>query len=1087
MEKSPDAQAYALGLDIGIASVGAALLGPDHIIALHVRTFDKAETAKEGESLNTIRRAARLARRRIRRRAFRLLRLRRLLKREGLVASQDVQILKTALSPWVLRAEGLERQLTATEWAGVLYHLVKHRGFQSNRKSEAKADEKAGQMLSGVTANQKRMADAGWRTVGELAARDPAFAVAKRNKGGSYTHTFARADLQQELHALFEAQRAARNPHSSLAFEQAVHALLMARRPTLSGANLLKMIGRCTFELGEFRAPKASHSAERFIWLTKLNNLRIADDGQQRALSDAERQTLIRLPFTQAKLTYKQVRKTLDLPDSARFIGVDYWRKRKEGNELAAEDATLFEAKAFHALRKAYEEAGLKTEWQRDATNPDRLDALAYAQTVFKDDIEARAWMLQRGIEPSIVEAALNASFNDFIRLSVKALRKIVPFMEAGQRYDEAVQSAGYAHHSQIETGKKSRTIPRISKDDFSNPVVYRALNQARKLVNAIVHEYGAPAEVHIELARDLSKPFDERRQIEREQKAFRDDKEKQVADFEQAFGHAPRKDQLAKFRFYREQDGKCAYSLDALDLNRLDEDGYVEIDHALPYSRSFDDGMNNKVLVLTHENRDKGNQTPWEYLDGAHDSERWRRFAAFVQANPKYRLAKRTRLLRKDFGDEAAEGFRERNLTDTRYIARAFKSLVERHLQLAEGAQSKRCVVVSGQLTAFLRARWGLLKVREAGDLHHALDAAVVAACSHGMVKRLSDYARRDELERVRVGYVDPQTGEVLDINAVRKLEAQFPTPWPHFRDELQARLSPQPALGLVRLPGWTPERAQAVQPVRVSRAPLRRGLGAAHQETIRSAKLLAEGKSSVKTPLADLKLKDLPNIVGFEDPRNTALIAALKQRLEAHGDDGKKAFKEPFCKPSQPGKTAPLVRTVNLADTQKSGLPVRGGIANNGAMLRVDIFTDGKRFHAVPLYVADAVHPELPHRAVVQGKPESEWTLMDASAGYRFLFSLHANDWVQVKLKGEDLPRAGYFSGLDRSTGTISLWTHDRNQTVGKDGLIRGIGIKTALSVEKFHVDVLGSLYPVRHEMRQPLCKSSSGKRRSPWLGAA
>ena len=1078
MEQSLDAGAYALGLDIGIASVGAALLGADHIIALHVRTFDKAETAKEGESLNVIRRNARSARRRIRRRAFRLLRLRRLIKREGLIASQDAQTLKTALSPWTLRAEGLERLLSAQEWAATLYHLVKHRGFQSNRKSEAKTDEKVGQMLGGVNANQRLMREGNWRTVGEMAARDAAFAQAKRNKSGSYTHTFARADLVQELHALFEAQRAAGNAHVSKAFEQAVHALLMARRPTLSGANLLKMVGRCTFEPGEFRAPKASHSAERFVWLTRLNNLRVADDGQQRVLSDAERQALIRLPFTLVKLTYKQVRKVVGLSDSARFIGVDYWRKRKEGNELAAEDATLFEAKAFHVLRKAYEEAGLKTEWQRDAANRDRLDALAYAQTVFKDDVEARAWMLEQGIEPGIVDAALNVSFSDFIRLSVKALDRIIPFMEAGQRYDEAVQLAGYAHHSQIETGKKTRTIPHISKDDFPNPVVYRALNQARKLVNAIVHEHGAPAEVHIELARDLSKPFDERRQIEREQKAFRDDKEKQFADFERAFGHAPRKDQLAKFRLYKEQDGKCVYSLEAIDLARLDEDGYVEIDHALPYSRSFDDGMNNKVLVFTRENRDKGNQTPWEYFDGAHDSERWRRFVAFVQANPKYRLAKRTRLLRKDFGDEAADGFRERNLTDTRYIARAFKSLVERHLQLAEGSDSKRCVVVSGQLTAFLRARWGLLKVREAGDLHHALDAAVVAACSHGMVKRLSDHARRNELELVRSGYVDPATGEILDVNAVRQLESHFPTPWPYFRDELQARLSLRPALILAHLPGWTPESAQAVQPVRASRAPLRRGLGAAHQDTIRSAKMLAQGKSAVKTPLVNLKLKDLPNIVGAEDPRNAALIAALKQRLEEHGDDGKKAFKEPFHKPSQPGKAAPLVRTVNLADTQKSGLPVRGGIANNGAMLRVDIFTDGRRFYAVPLYVADAVRPELPKRAVVAFKPEEEWTLMDASAGYRFLFSLHANDWVRVQQKGKDRIE-GYFNMVHRGTGNINIWAHDRNQSVGKDGLIEGIGIKTALSVEKFHVDMLGRLYPVRHEERLPLRRSRVGNK--------
>lgn len=37
------------GFDIGIASVGWAVLAPDRIVALGVRAFDKAETAKEGD------------------------------------------------------------------------------------------------------------------------------------------------------------------------------------------------------------------------------------------------------------------------------------------------------------------------------------------------------------------------------------------------------------------------------------------------------------------------------------------------------------------------------------------------------------------------------------------------------------------------------------------------------------------------------------------------------------------------------------------------------------------------------------------------------------------------------------------------------------------------------------------------------------------------------------------------------------------------------------------------------------------------------------------------------------------------------
>lgn len=1073
MEQAQMAPPYTLGLDIGMASVGAALLAQDHIVALHVRTFDKAETAKEGEPLNKIRRDARSARRRLRRRAYRLLRLRRLFKREELTSSAKVADFVSGASPWSLRAEALDRLLTDAEWAAVLYHLVKHRGFQSNRKSEATEDEKAGEMLSGVTANQRRMEARSWRTVGEMAFKDEAFALTKRNKGGSYSHTFARADLERELQALFNAQRNLRNPHTSNAFEEAVRDLLMARRPTLSGEDLLKMVGRCTLEPPEFRAPKACYTSERFVWLSRLNNLRVGPPGNLRTLDSHEHRQLIDLPFMQAKVTYEQVRKLLDLPRHERFNSLSYRRKKETDDELAPEKATFFEAKAFHKLRKAYKNADLDTQWQRDALDPDRLDDLAYAQTAYKDDAEARKWLRERGVENDVIEAVLVVSFDKFQHLSLKAMRKLLPHLEAGLRYDEAVQAAGYEHHSQFAYAAKSRYLPTIGKDDFTNPVVYRALNQARKLVNAIVREYGPPARIHIELARDLNRPFDERKRIERDQKTYRDNKERDVADFIDHFGCEPRKDQLTKWRLYREQDGKCAYSLKALDLTRLLEDGYAEIDHALPYSRSFDDGMNNKVLALTSENRDKGNRTPYEYLDGADDSEAWRRFEAAVRTNPKYRKAKRDRLLRINFGHEEAEGFRERNLTDTRYISRAFKNFVETNLELSESSDSKRCVVVAGQLTAFLRMHWGLLKVREAGDKHHALDAAVVAACGHDLVKRLADYSRKGELEQVRRHFADPETGEVTDIAALRRLEHRFPEPWPHFRHELIARLSDDPRRLLEQMADYPSEVAQTVKPIRVARAPLRRGTGQAHQETIRSAKWLNDAQSSVKTPLANLKLKDLERIVGYDDPRNAGLIDVIRQRLETHGNNGQKAFKEPLYKPTTPGKQAPQIRSVRLLDTQKSGLDVRGGIANNGAMMRVDIFTDGKQFYAVPLYVSDAVKKELPNRAVVAFKREDEWTVMDETEGYRFMFSLHANDWVRVRQKSKPMIE-GYFSAVSRSTGAMDIWIHDRNRQIGrkgKEGLIEGIGIKTALSVEKFHVDLLGRIYRARPETRQPL----------------
>ncbi|MFN3885293.1 MAG: hypothetical protein ACK4Q4_11115, partial [Rhodocyclaceae bacterium] len=206
----------------------------------------------------------------------------------------------------------------------------------------------------------------------------------------------------------------------------------------------------------------------------------------------------------------------------------------------------------------------------------------------------------------------------------------------------------------------------------------------------------------------------------------------------------------------------------------------------------------------------------------------------------------------------------------------RFFKNWVENYLQLAEKVEAdgtvlpvaKRCVVLNGQTTAFLRARWGLLKIRSESDRHHALDAAVVAACSHSMVKRLADYSRRRELENLRAGFPDPETGEILDPAMFQRLAEHFPEPWPHFRQELQARLFVDDAEELrTRLEvfgTYSKEALAAVRPLFVSRAPQRRGGGPIHEETIRSTQHVPANTSHVKVPLQKLKLARLADIVG-------------------------------------------------------------------------------------------------------------------------------------------------------------------------------------------------------------------------------
>lgn len=1112
-----------LGLDIGIASVGWAVLSENRIINLGVRCFDKAETAKEGESLNLARRTARLMRRRLRHRAWRLTKLARLLKRDGLI--QDVNILKQqpvkgfkTPNLWTLRVEALDYKLETEEWARVIYHLCKHRGFHWISRAEEKATEgdnksEGGKVKQGLAGTKKLMQEKNYQTAAEMVLAE--FPDAQRNKQGDYSKALSRVLLSDELALLFKRQRELGNPHASDKLQAEIlgngdkkSGLFWAQNPALSGKDLLKMLGHCTFEKEEYRAPKASFTAEHHVWLTRLNNLRIVVDGTTRPLNEQERRVALPLPYQQVgDFTYKQLRSALVkagyLPDSFLFTGLAYpsERQKKEEKTKDPESEKLIKLPAWQTLHKTLKDKELETEWQQISVaaldgKPGLLDRIAEVLSVYKDDAEVETELRKLPLPNAakMIDALLDIRFDKFSNLSLKALYKIVPLMGQGQRYDEAVAAIPeYGHHSQLyKVGagehkylppfysgrdKDGRMVFNDDMDIPRNPVVLRALNQAHKVVNALIKKYGSPHEVHIEMARDLSRPRDERNKVEKLQKDYRDRNDKDKAAFASDFNivGAVKGKEFEKYQLYREQQGKCAYSIEAIDIHRLFEQGYVEIDHALPYSRSFDDSKNNRVLVLSRENRNKGNRTPFEYLGGKDNSERWREFVAFVEGNKAYRLAKRSRLLRKDFGEEESKSFRERNLNDTRYICKFFKNYVEQYLQLHADSEVKRCVVLSGQMTSFLRMRWGLSKVRSESDRHHALDAAVVAACSHGMVKRLSDYSRRKEIEKASAGFVDVTTGEIANPEMFDQLEQHFPNPWTNFRNELEARLKlDDPAKlreEMQRLGTYPEEALEAVKPLFVSRAPQRRNSGAAHKDTIyaQPESLKAQGGVMQKVPLANLTMKVLEKLV---DPhRNEKLYAAIRARLEQHGDKGDRAFptSNPLRKPDRDGNpTGPVVRTVTMVIDKLSGIPIRGGVAKNDTMLRVDVFTKANKFHLVPVYVHHSVAKELPTRAIVAFKDENDWTLIDDS--FTFCFSLHPNDLVRVTQKGKT-PILGYYASCHRGTGNVNIWAHDRSQQVGKDGQIEGIGVKTALSIEKFNVDVLGNIYPAPSETRRDL----------------
>ena len=1063
---------YGIGLDIGIASVGWAVVAlnenaePYGLIRCGSRIFDAAEQPNTGESLAAPRREARSTRRRLRRRSLRKADLYELMAQNGLPGRAEIEeAVQAGHLPdiYALRVQALDGPVTAMDFARILLHLMQRRGFRSNRKADDA--QKDGKLLQAIDANTRRMEENHYRTVGEMMYRDPVFAEHKRNKSENYLSTVRRDQIVEEAVQLFAAQRQYGAAWASPKMEAEYLTILTRQRSFAEGPGGdspyrgMQKVGPCALEgKSERRAPKATFAFEYFTLLQKINHIRIAENGVNRILTAEERQELLSACYRTDKLDFARIRKLLALPGEARFNMVRY-RENQTAEECEKKEKITV-LPCYHKMRKVLNT--LRKDHIRSISR-EQLDSAATALTNPEKEEKLRAALEEAQCEPLEVDALMALpSFSGFGHISVKACRKLIPYLEQGLNYNDACKEAGYDFQGNYR-GEKSQFLPASTEEmeDITSPVVRRAVAQTIKVVNAIIREQGeSPVNIHLELAREMSKNYKQRNELADAMEKNQAENARLMEKLHDLFrGRTITGQTLVKYRLWKEQKEVCAYSLQMMKLDSVITDSsYAEVDHIVPYSRSFDDRRTNKVLVLTSENRKKGDRLPLEYLQGKRRED----FIVYTKANVKnYR--KRQNLLKEGLSKEESREFIQRNLQDTQYSASFMLNYIRNHLAFADcsAAGKQRVVAVNGAVTAFLRKRWGLSKVRADGDLHHAVDATVIACTTPSMVKRVTEFCKQEETNHVRNEY--------------------FPEPWPRFRDELMQRLSACPQENLMQINPVYYQNVDiaSIRPVFVSRMPRHKMTGAAHKETIKGR--LDDAHTVQRRSITDLKLDKEGEIAGYFNPSSdTLLYNALKEQLTAFGGDGKKAFAEPFFKPRADGTPGAQVRKVKVYDKATSMVAVHEGkgVADNDTMVRIDVyFMPGDGYYWVPIYVADTVKPELPNKAVIAHKNYAEWKEMDEKD---FLFSLCPNDLIRVESKRtmkfkvqnkdstleKEMQTNGdmvYFEGGNISGGSITVATHDGAY------MVESLGLKTLQKVQKYQVDALGNYTLVKKEKRQ------------------
>jgi CRISPR-associated endonuclease Csn1 len=431
------------------------------------------------------------------------------------------------------------------------------------------------------------------------------------------------------------------------------------------------------------------------------------------------------------------------------------------------------------------------------------------------------------------------------------------------------------------------------------------------------------------------------------------------------------------------------------------------------------DDSFVNKTLCLAGANAAKRNRTPYEWFSTEKTPAAFAAFERRVEGCLAMKGRKKRGFYLRRNAAEVEERFKARNLGDTRYATRLALDILA-GLYPRDG--QRHVLARPGALTAKLRRGWGLegLKKDQAGqrrrdDRHHALDAIVVAACTESMLQSLTRAFQKAEA-----------AGLARDFSAIEP-------PWPGFREAAQ----------------------RAFESVFVARAERHRARGEAHAATIKQVRE-RDGKQVVfaRKSVEDLTEKDLSRVKDAD--RNAAVIESLRAWIAA----GK-----PKDAPPRSPK-GDVMRKVRLATKDKPAIDIRGGTADRGEMARVDVFrkddTKGRpRFYLVPIYPHEVATLEAPPcRAVDAYKDEAEWTEMDPS--FRFQFSIYGHCYIEISKPDGEVVQ-GYFKGLHRSTGAISLAEHHDLLSVRS-----GLGARTLLVLRKFQVDRLGRKFEVRSEIR-------------------
>ncbi len=521
---------------------------------------------------------------------------------------------------------------------------------------------------------------------------------------------------------------------------------------------------------------------------------------------------------------------------------------------------------------------------------------------------------------------------DDYGSLSSKAMRKIFPYIKENQ-FSAACELAGYRHSAASLTREEIAQRPLkdklelLKKNSLRNPVVEKILNQMINVVNALLEKNRIHDpefrfdEIRIELSRELKKNAKERAEMTSNINSSKQNHEKIVKLLKSEFGvKNPSRNDIIRYKLYEELKGngyKDLYTNTYIAREELFTKS-IDVDHIIPQARLFDDSFSNKTVVFRKDNLAKSNKTAFDYIESTWGDTGLLEYQTRVERLYNSGLkskedgiskTKYLKLMKRE--SEIGDGFIERDLRDSQYIAKMAKSMLF--------DITRSVVSTSGSITSRLRADWGLVNIMQELNLekyktlgltemlekkdgsfkerirdwskrndhrHHAMDALTVAFTKHNHIQYLNylnaRYNESHKEHRNIKGIEEKETYWEYDDNGNKN--RVFNLPIPDFRElakhHLENVLVSHKAKNKVVTRNVNKIKARNGQKVKTELTPR----GQLHKETVYGRYQFVVNKEE--------KVGTKFNEETIQKVSKPLFRKLLLERLEANGNDPKKAF---------------------------------------------------------------------------------------------------------------------------------------------------------------------------------------------------